>query len=103
MAGKGFIGRDSEIAELEGHLGFVQQRGTGRMLAMRGRRQIGKSRLVEEFIRRSGAKAIFYTASKQSSRDELRIFGEQVAHLDTPGGQIAKAGPVGSWEAALTI
>ena len=103
MTSKGFIGRDAEMAELGAHLEFVQERGAGRMLAMRGRRQIGKSRLVEEFIRRSGADAIFYTASKQSSEDELRIFGEQVALLDTPGGQIAQAGPVGSWEAALTI
>ena len=103
MASRGFIGRDSEMAELRAHLEFVQERGAGRMLALRGRRQIGKSRLVEEFIRRSGAGAIFYTASKQSSDDELRIFGEQVALLDTPGGQIAQAGPVGSWEAALTI
>jgi AAA+ ATPase superfamily predicted ATPase len=81
----------------------MTQRGGGRMVAMRGRRQIGKSRLVEEFIRRCGVNTVFYTASKQSSEDELRIFGEQLALLDTPGGQIAQAGPVGSWEAALTI
>jgi AAA+ ATPase superfamily predicted ATPase len=103
VASKSFIGRDSEIAELQAHLDFVRERGAGRMVAMRGRRQIGKSRLVEEFIRRSGVDAVFYTASKQSGDDELRIFGEQLALLDTPGGRIAQAGPVGSWEAALSM
>jgi AAA+ ATPase superfamily predicted ATPase len=42
------------------------------MLALRGRRQIGKSRLVEEFIGRSGSSAVFYTASRQSATGELR-------------------------------
>ena len=49
------------------------------MIAMRGRRQVGKSRLVEEFIRRSEARAIFYTASNKSSEAELRRFAEQMA------------------------
>ncbi len=73
------------------------------MLALRGRRQIGKSRLVEEFIARSGASAVFYTASRQSAAEELRNFGEQLAFSATDAAAVAAAGPIGSWEAALTI
>ncbi len=73
------------------------------MLALRGRRQIGKSRLVEEFIRRSGARAIFYTASRQGAAQELRNFGEQIAVSAVDAAAVAAAGPIGSWEAALTI
>ena len=73
------------------------------MLALRGRRQIGKSRLVEEFIRRTDAKAVFYTASRQSASEELRNFGEQIAASATDGAAVAAAGPIGSWEAALSI
>ena len=73
------------------------------MLALRGRRQIGKSRLVEEFIHRSGACAIFYTASRQSATEELRNFTEQLAESATDAASVAAAGPLGSWEAALTI
>jgi uncharacterized protein len=73
------------------------------MLALRGRRQIGKSRLVEEFIARSGAGAVFYTASRQSAAEELRNFGEQLASSATAAAAVAAAGPIGSWEAALTI
>lgn len=72
------------------------------MLALRGRRQVGKSRLVEEFIRRSGARAIFYTASRQSSPAELRNFAEQIVASDTPAANAA-AGSLGSWEAGFTI
>ncbi len=73
------------------------------MLALRGRRQIGKSRLVEEFIGRSGSSAVFYTASRQSATGELRSFSEQIAASATDGASIAAAGPIGSWEAALSI
>ena len=73
------------------------------MLALRGRRQIGKSRLVEEFIHRSGACAIFYTASRQGAAEELRNFTEQLAESETDAAGVAAAGPIGSWEAALTI
>ncbi len=98
-----FIGRERELARLREHLDHVTLSGSGRMLALRGRRQIGKSRLVEEFIGRSGANAVFYTASRQSSAEELRSFGEQLAASAGDAAAIAAAGPIGSWEAALAI
>jgi AAA+ ATPase superfamily predicted ATPase len=73
------------------------------MVALRGRRQIGKSRLVEEFIRRCDADAVFYTASRQGTAEELRNFGEQLASSASAAAAVAAAGPIGSWEAALTI
>ena len=79
----------------------ARERGAGRMLALRGRRQIGKSRLVEEFIRCSSARAVFYTASRQSAVEELRDFGEQIAAIRNEARRLAAAGPIGSWEAAL--
>jgi AAA+ ATPase superfamily predicted ATPase len=98
-----FVGREGELAKLQGHLEWVRQSGSGRMLALRGRRQIGKSRLVEEFIRRCDARAVFYTASRQSAAGELRSFSEQLAASGTDAAAVAAAGPIGSWEAALTI
>jgi AAA+ ATPase superfamily predicted ATPase len=98
-----FVGRQAELAKLQEHLDQVRDSGSGRMLALRGRRQIGKSRLVEEFIGRSGSSAVFYTASRQSAAGELRSFSEQIAASATDGASIAAAGPIGSWEAALSI
>jgi uncharacterized protein len=103
MPTKAFVGREPELAALGEHLHRVRERGSGRMLAIRGRRQIGKSRLVEEFIRRGDAQAVFYTASRQSAERELRAFAEQLAASATEGASVAAAGPIGSWEAALTI
>jgi uncharacterized protein len=98
-----FVGREAELARLQGHLDEVARSGLGRMLALRGRRQIGKSRLVEELIARSGAKAIFYTASRQSEAAELSSFSAQIAMSGTDAAAVAAAAPIGSWEAALTI
>lgn len=102
MPAKRFIGRETELVRLREHLDHVARSGSGRMLALRGRRQIGKSRLVEEFIRRSQARAVFYTASRQSPAEELRNFGEQLAS-PAPNGAAIAAGPLGSWDAALAI
>lgn len=98
-----FVGREAELARLQQHLDDVARSGLGRMLALRGRRQIGKSRLVEELIARSSVKAIFYTASRQSEAAELRNFSAQIATSGTAAAAVATAGPIGSWEAALTI
>jgi uncharacterized protein len=98
-----FVGREAELSKLQDHLDQVRRSGSGRMLALRGRRQIGKSRLVEEFIERSGARAVFYTASRQSAAGELRSFSEQIAASTSDGAAVAAAGPIGSWEAALSI
>jgi uncharacterized protein len=103
MSTRHFVGRETELAALQAHLDHVRKRGAGRMLALRGRRQIGKSRLAEEFIHRSGASAIFYTASRQGPAEELRNFTGRLAESETDAASVAAAGPIGSWEAALTI
>jgi len=103
MSVRRFVGREVELARLQEHLDQVRDSGSGRMLALRGRRQIGKSRLVEEFIGRSAVNAVFYAASRQSAAGELRSFGEQIAASTTAGATVAAAGAIGSWEAALMI
>ncbi len=47
--------------------------------------------------------AVFYTASRQGATEELRSFSEQIAASDAEGASVAAAGPIGSWEAALTV
>jgi uncharacterized protein len=98
-----FVGRGQELAALTRHLDHVRNSGSGRMLCLRGRRQVGKSRLVEEFIRRSSARAVFYTASRQSAVEELRSFSEQLVASAVDSAGVAAAGPLGSWEAALAV
>jgi uncharacterized protein len=99
----GFVGRARELARLTGHLERVRETGNGVFVSLRGRRQVGKSRLLEEFIARSGAKAVFYVATRRPADDELEAFRQAVAFSPTNAAVIAQAGSLGGWEAALTL
>lgn len=98
-----FVGRADQLSFLARALEEIRTTGEGRMISVRGRRQIGKSRLIEEFIRRSGVPAVFYTASRQSAHRELELFNDAVAASATEAAAIAREGSLGSWEAALTL
>ncbi|MEV6107758.1 ATP-binding protein [Streptomyces sp. NPDC051940] len=67
MATSGFIGRGRELALLGKRLERVRVSGRGVALAVRGRRQVGKSRLVQEFCDRSGVPYLYFTATKGAS------------------------------------
>ena len=62
-----FIGRKTELAVLRSRLDRVAESGTGTALAIRGRRQVGKSRLAQEFCDKAGMPYLFYTATKGAS------------------------------------
>jgi uncharacterized protein len=49
-----FFGRGHELGVLDELLQLVAESGTGRLVAVRGRRQVGKSRLAEQFAAHSG-------------------------------------------------
>jgi uncharacterized protein len=63
----GFAGRESELALLQKRLVGIQASGTGTALVIRGRRQVGKSRLAQEFCDRAEVPYLFYTATKGAS------------------------------------
>lgn len=71
---------------------------------MRGRRRVGKSRLVEEFIDRAGCPSIFFTAVQGPSFQELGRFLEAIARSDAPAAEDVRGGAAAhTWEAALTL
>lgn len=63
----GFVGRNVELALLGKRLNQVSVRGTGTAVAIRGRRQVGKSRLVQEFCDLSGVPYLYFTATRGES------------------------------------
>ncbi|MFE3449289.1 ATP-binding protein [Nonomuraea sp. NPDC059194] len=63
----GFVGRAAELALLEKWSRRVRESGTGESLSIRGRRQVGKSRLVQEFCDRAGLPYFYFTAVKGAS------------------------------------
>ena len=62
-----FVGRTAELALLRKRLDRVATSGTGIAVALRGRRQVGKSRLVQEFCDRANVPYMFFTATKGAS------------------------------------
>ncbi len=73
-----FIGRKKELAALEE---VYAKPGFG-MTVVYGRRRIGKSTLIAEFIKNK--KAIFYTATKVGAERNLELFSEQTMGVLDP-------------------
>ena len=105
---EGFVGRQKELALLDELIEPVRTGGRtgrpGRAVLIRGRRRVGKSRLVEEFARRSGVPNVFFTATGAPKSEELASFAEQVAASDLPeAGRYAEFADPQTWDAALTL
>lgn len=98
-----FIGRLEQLGWLNDRLAEVKRTGQGQLLSVRGRRQVGKSRLLEEFIGRSGERSVYFTATRQPAEKELDLFREAVAASPTKTAALAAQGSLGSWDAALTL
>jgi hypothetical protein len=65
-----FVGRSAELAALGKRLARAGDSHAGVAVTLRGRRQVGKSRLVQEFCDRSGARYVFFAATKGASAQE---------------------------------
>ena len=74
-----FFGREDQMEQLEALWG----KRVSSLVTCRGRRRVGKSTLVEEFARRSGARFIkiegVRPGDKTTAADELRAFAKQLA------------------------
>lgn len=73
-----FIGRERELESLRE---FYNKDGIG-MMVLYGRRRIGKSTLIAEFVK--DKKTIFYTAAKVGKNRNLQLFSERVVDLFMP-------------------
>lgn len=99
-----FLGREQELASLQRTLDTVRRTQRGALISMRGRRRVGKSRLVEEFIRRSGCGSVFYTPVQGPAPRELERFLEAVARSDAPAAvDVRRGAGATAWEGALEL
>jgi hypothetical protein len=98
MAMEGLLGRDAELAELEGAWREAQA-GRPQLAVLWGRRRVGKTFLLSHFV--AGKRAVFFGATQQSETVELGRLAEAVGRdlgaeaMDLTGGGFA------TWEAAL--
>lgn len=73
-----FVGRERELKALKD---VYEKSGFG-MTIIYGRRRVGKSTLIKEFIK--GKKVIFYTATKVGAERNLELFSKQVLDVLDP-------------------
>ncbi|TMR09099.1 ATP-binding protein [Nonomuraea turkmeniaca] len=100
----GFIGRDRELAALGRYFARVGMGDRpGRAILMRGRRRVGKTRLAEEFIRRSNVPSLFFTAAHEPLTDQLEHFIADAMASDLPDASLFEDTDPTSWNSALQL
>jgi uncharacterized protein len=101
----GFVGRKSELALLQKRLVGIAASGAGTALVIRGRRQVGKSRLAQEFCDHAGVPYLFFTATKGASPVEaITAFLSELANSSVPRDEgLVPAEPTASWPDAFRV
>ena len=99
----GFAGRGAELALLHKRLAGIQASGTGTALVIRGRRQVGKSRLAQEFCDRAEVPYLYYAATKGASPIKaIAAFLAELSNSTLPRDRdLAPAEPTASWPDAF--
>lgn len=102
-----FIGRDRELRVLGSALRTVQDAAgaarPGQCVLIRGRRRVGKSSLVEEFLRRTGVPSLFFTAAGGTAEDELAELLDSVARSTLPDRELFSEEAPEQWNAAFRL
>lgn len=100
-----FVGRERELESLTWLSSQVSAAigGTapGQCVQMRGRRRIGKSSLVEEFLRRTRLSSVFFTAERRDQAAELAALWQAVVESGVDRAGIAGGVTPADWSAAL--
>ena len=100
-----FVGRDAELGLLADRFAGVAAGGgrPGECLLIRGRRRVGKSRLVEEFVDREAVPNLYFTAAGAPVEDELRRLAADAATSTLPGRELLAAAHPRSWDDAFQV
>ncbi|WP_328327330.1 MULTISPECIES: ATP-binding protein [unclassified Streptomyces] len=99
-----FYGRRYVFDDLHRRLDRIRETGTGQLLAVRGRRQVGKSRLFTRFVERAGLPYLYFTAVKNAPPTaQLQTLTADMHTSTTPlkDAETLFAAPPADWRDAL--
>ncbi len=97
-----FVGRGQELRNLETELNECREAGEGRLITIRGRRQVGKSALVERWLEGYDGPSVFFEAHGYTETRELARFRDALASSPLPSAPQASGVTFDDWQAALT-
>jgi len=93
-----FVGRTRELRQLADLMGRVRATGEGMIVTIRGRRQVGKSTLVEEFLRTEDIPHAFFAASFGADPAGQRAsFTAEVAASTLPSAVVMQDVAFSTW------
>lgn len=102
-----FVGRRRELETLNRELRKVKSgvggARPGRCVMLRGRRRVGKSRLVERFAERSGVPFLFFAATGASADADLERLAHDAAASNLPMADLLSSARPQSWDAAFDV
>ncbi len=96
-----FTGRQAELDILRSELDVVRKSGEGRFVWVRGRRRVGKSRLVQEFCNHVNAPYAFYQAPRRDQTEALAAFTKSIAASSLPAADTFEGVSYPSWPSAI--
>jgi AAA+ ATPase superfamily predicted ATPase len=92
-----FVGRQKELKRITD----MWERNDAQFLVLYGRRRVGKTALLVEWIRRSGNRALYWVASPTSAAAQLRAFSQFVYNFSHPGAEAPEHFTYASWKQAF--
>ncbi|MEV6072013.1 ATP-binding protein [Nocardia sp. NPDC052001] len=100
----GFVGRNIELGLLRTRQQRVAESRRGVALAIRGRRQVGKSRLVQEFCDTAQVRYLYFTATKGMPVSEsLAMFLEELKRSGIASDPETLPDRIGGWPDAFRV
>lgn len=92
-----FFGRQNELEVLDA----LWSSRDAEFLILYGRRRVGKTALLTEWIRRTGNRALYWVASPTSATAQLRSFSHAVFNFENPGSAAPDDFTYSNWEQAF--
>ncbi len=92
-----FVGRQQELNLMDN----LWDSNSAEFLVLYGRRRVGKTALLVEWIRRTGNRALYWVAPPSSVATQLRAFSQALANFSNPDSKVPENFTYVTWKQAF--